>query len=129
MARFHRQLVKRGDLVATPAPAVRPPSWFVYRCSHKMSADGNTKKRKYQQEHAATTQYPVGYGAAFANPYGQWPGYGSPVSGPPNGPVSWNGSRLFHTAARIPWALCTVSNQFPIVLNIFLIGNVLVASR
>ena len=43
-----------------------------------MSADSHTKKRKYQQEPAATPQYPVGYGAAFPNPYGHWPGYGYP---------------------------------------------------
>ena len=47
-----------------------------------MSADANVsfsgRKRKYQQDPAATPQYPMGYGAAFSNPYGHWPGYGYP---------------------------------------------------
>ena len=47
-----------------------------------MSADDHAshpdRKRKYQQDPAATPQYPMGYGAAFSNPYGHWPGYGYP---------------------------------------------------
>ena len=47
-----------------------------------MSADDNVsrsgRKRKYQQDPAATPQYPMGYAAAYSNPYGHWPGYGYP---------------------------------------------------
>ena len=66
-------------------PAVKPPFLFLPQCTpalYKMSADANVsfsgRKRKYQQDPAATPQYPMGYGAAFSNPYGHWPGYGYP---------------------------------------------------
>ena len=61
-----------------------------------MSADDNVsrsgRKRKYQQDPAATPQYPMGYAAAYSNPYGHWPGYGYPYMPyqhpvPPNGGV------------------------------------------
>ena len=56
--------------------------YHIAPAPYKMSADDNVsrsgRKRKYQQDPAATPQYPMGYAAAYSNPYGHWPGYGYP---------------------------------------------------
>ena len=51
-----------------------------------MAANGN-ENGQFQQGNAAAgfqayNQYYPGYGAAFTNPYGQWPGYGYPYMPP-----------------------------------------------
>ena len=99
-----------------------------------MSADSHTKKRKYQQDPAATPQYiPCGLWCSISKSIWTlawiWlPLYALPVSCPTNGPVPWNGSRLLCAAsssssisgARNPWALRRVSTKSLVFKYIFL---------
>ena len=115
-------------------PAVKPPFLFLPQCTpalYKMSADANVsfsgRKRKYQQEPAATPPIPCGLWCSISKSIWTlawvWlPLCALPVSCPTNGPVPWNGSRLLYTAssnisgARNPWALSTVSTK-PLVFK------------